>query len=150
LCGRVLGVRVELQVLTLTELVSTAYYRMLRRHSPDAPVAAMCALILRDEAGHVAFQRARLASSGCNPGGIFGVLWRAQFWVLGHAAATMLWVNHGPCLMALGGSRAEYFREVRRELRRFIVSLIPRRANIDRTWLQVEVHYTSTRIPATE
>jgi hypothetical protein len=36
-CRRVLGVRFELQVLTLTELVSTAYYRMLRAHSPDGP-----------------------------------------------------------------------------------------------------------------
>ncbi|PYI84514.1 MAG: hypothetical protein DME26_13130, partial [Verrucomicrobia bacterium] len=56
-CRRVLGVRFELQVLLLTELVSTAYYRVLRRHSPDAPLATMCALILRDEAGHVAFHR---------------------------------------------------------------------------------------------
>ena len=65
LCRRVFGVRFELQVLTLTELVSTAYYRMLRQHSPDGPLAAMCELILRDEAGHVAFQRDRLASAGC-------------------------------------------------------------------------------------
>ncbi len=46
LCRRALGVRFELQVLTLTELVSTAYYRMLRQHSPDGPLAAMCELIL--------------------------------------------------------------------------------------------------------
>jgi len=64
LCRRVLGVRFELQVLTLTELVSTAYYRMLRRYSPDGPLAAMCELILRDEGGHVAFQRDRLATLG--------------------------------------------------------------------------------------
>lgn len=126
LCRRVLGVRFELQVLTLTELVSTGYYRVLRRHSPDAPLAAMCALILRDEAGHVAFQRERLAAAGCNARGFVGTLWRTQFWLLGHAAATMLWVNHGPCLTALGGSRAEFFREIRRELRRFIVSLAAR------------------------
>ena len=31
LCRRLLGVRFELQVLTLTELVSTGYYRMLRK-----------------------------------------------------------------------------------------------------------------------
>src|SRR5580658_3297699 len=55
LCRRVLGVRFELQVLTLTELVSTGYYRMLRHHSPDGTLAAVCELILRDEAGHVAF-----------------------------------------------------------------------------------------------
>ena len=123
LCRRVLGVRFELQVLLLTELVSTAYYRVLRRHSPDAPLAAMCELILRDEAGHVAFHRDRLASAGHSPDGWRGAFWRMQFRVLGYAAATMLWVNHGPCLTSLGGSRLEYYSEVTRQLQRFIFSL---------------------------
>ncbi len=122
-CRRWLGVRFELQVLLLTELVSTAYYRVLRAHSPDEPVAQMCDLILRDEAGHVAFHRERLADAGRSSVGLGGAFWQAQFWALGHAAATMLWVNHGPCLTAIGGSRAEYFREVRRQLGRFITSL---------------------------
>ena len=123
LCRRALGVRFELQVLLLTELVSTAYYRVLLRHSPDAPLAAMCGLILRDEAGHVAFHRDRLAAEGRSPLGLAGALWQGQFWLCGHAAATMLWLNHGPCLTAIGGSRAEYFQEVRWELKRFVTSL---------------------------
>jgi hypothetical protein len=123
LCRRALGVRFELQVLLLTELVSTAYYRVLLGHSPDAPLAAMCGLILRDEAGHVAFHRDRLAAAGCSPLGLAGALWQGQFWFCGHAAATMLWMNHGPCLTAIGGSRAEYFQEVRWQLQRFVVSL---------------------------
>ncbi|EEF60335.1 ferritin-like domain-containing protein [Pedosphaera parvula] len=122
-CRRALGVRFELQVLLLTELVSTAYYRVLRAHSPDIPVAQMCTLILRDEAGHVAFHRDRLADSRQHVKGGSNALWRTQFCVLGLAAATMLWVNHGPCLTAIGGSRVEYFREVRQQLRHFIVSL---------------------------
>ncbi len=123
LCRRALGVRFELQVLLLTELVSTAYYRVLLRHSPDAPLAAMCGLILRDEAGHVAFHRDRLATAGRSPLGLLGALWQGQFWLCGHGAANMLWLNHGPCLKAIGGSRAEYVQEVRWELRRFIASL---------------------------
>jgi len=107
----------------LTELVSTAYYRVLCAHSPDEPVADMCRLILRDEAGHVAFHRERLADLGRSSIGLGGAFWQTQFWVCGHAAATMLWVNHGPCLTAIGGLRAEYFSEVRRQLRHFIVSL---------------------------
>ena len=115
--------RFELQVLLLTELVSTAYYRVLRRHSPDAPLAAMCGLILRDEAGHVAFHRDRLAGTGRSPLGPSGALWQVQFWLCGCAAASVLWTSHGRCLTAIGGSRAEYFHEVRWELRRFILSL---------------------------
>jgi len=123
LCRRTLGVRFELQVLLLTELVSTAYYAVLRRHSPDGPLAAMCGLILRDEAGHVAFHGERLAAAGRSPLGPSGAAWQVQFWICGYAAATVLWTSHGRCLAAIGSSRAEYFREVRRELKCFILSL---------------------------
>src|SRR5215510_1374152 len=90
-CRRALGVRFELQVLLLTELVSTAYYRVLQSHSTDGPLTAMCGLILRDEAGHVGFHRDRLAAAGRTPLGLAGALWQGQFWLCGLAAATMLW-----------------------------------------------------------
>jgi hypothetical protein len=122
-CRRVLGVKFELQVLTLTELVSTAYYRMLRNHSPDGPLAAMCELILRDEAGHVAFQRDRLASASIPKPGLRGLLWRIQFMLLGYAAGTMLWINHAPCLKTIGGTRTEFYSEITWQLTRFIRSL---------------------------
>ncbi len=120
LCRRVFGVRFELQVLTLTELVSTAYYRMLRQYSPDGPLAAMCELILRDEAGHVAFQRDRLCSASRPAPGLHGLLWRIQFRFCGYVAATVLWVSHASCLKAIGGSRAEYYTEVTHQLTRFV------------------------------
>jgi len=123
LCRLALGVRFELQVLTLTELVSTAYYRMLRQYSPDGPLAAMCELILRDEAGHVAFQRDRIMASGNPRPGTRGLLWRIQFLLCGYGAATVLWVSHAPCLKAIGGSRAEFYSEVTRQLTRFVRSL---------------------------
>ena len=114
-CRRIFGVRFELEVLLLTELVSTAYYRVLRRHIDDAPVRQMCSLILRDEAGHVAFHRARLAVANNR-----GLIWALQFWACGFGAATMLWVNHRGCLTAIGGTRREYFREVTFEISRFV------------------------------
>jgi hypothetical protein len=123
LCRRALGVRFELQVLTLTELVSTGYYRLLRKYSPDGPLAAMCELILRDEAGHVAFQRDRLIHAGSPRPGWRGWVWRLQFLACGYAAGTMLWVNHAPCLKAIGGTRAEFYSEITRQMGRFIRSL---------------------------
>jgi len=119
-CRRVFGVRFELQVLLLTEIVSTAYYRVLRRHIDDVAVKAMCSLILRDEAGHVAFHRARLAPRRELTTGPGGLLWQLQFWICGYAAATMLWTNHRFCLEAIGGSRTEYYNEVRFEIARFL------------------------------
>lgn len=136
LCRRLLGVRFELQVLTLTELVSTAYYRMLRAYSPDGPLAAMCELILRDEGGHVAFHRDRLADAGCPKPGLRGLLWRVQFLVCGYAAGTMLWVNHAPCLKAIGGTTGEFYSEITRQMTRFIRSLrrAPKRFGIPAQW----------------
>jgi hypothetical protein len=117
------GVSFELQALTLTELVSTAYYRELRRLCPDIPVRQMCSLILRDEAGHVAFHNDRLAADGRSPLGIAGSMWALQFWLSGLAAATVLWSSHGRCLRALGGSREAFFAEVRYQIGLFLTRL---------------------------
>ena len=127
-CRRLFGVRFELQVLLLTELVSTAYYRSLHNHSPDGALTAMCELILRDEAGHVAFHRDRLLDANGSSAGPGSLLWQIQFWCFGYAAATMLWINHRAGLASIGASGAEYFREVRRQLRRFTLSLRRSRA----------------------
>lgn len=123
LCRRLLGVQFELQVLTLTELVSTGYYRMVRKYSPDGPLAAMCELILRDEAGHVAFHRDRLMDKGRPQPGGRGWFWRTQFLICGYAAGTMLWVNHAPGLKAIGGNSFEFYSEITRQMTRFIRSL---------------------------
>lgn len=117
------GVRFELTVLLLTEIASTVYYRLLRRHGDDPALRAMCGLILRDESGHVAFHRHRLARAGRAGQLFFGRWWEWRFRLLGLGAATMLWVNHAPGLCAVGASRAEFYREMWRELGRFIRQL---------------------------
>ena len=117
---RLFGVRFELTVLLLTEIVSTVYYRLLRRHGADPALRSMCRLILRDEGGHVAFHRDRLARAGRAGRAGYGGLWELWFRVLGLAAASMLWVNHAPGLCALGAGTAEFYREVWRELSRFV------------------------------
>jgi hypothetical protein len=114
------GVRFELTVLLLTEIVSTVYYRLLRRHGADPALRSMCRLILRDEAGHVAFHRDRLARAARAGRAGYGGLWELWFRLLGLAAASMLWVNHAPGLRALGAGDAEFYREVWWELSRFV------------------------------
>jgi hypothetical protein len=115
-----IGVRFELTVLLLTEIVSTVYYRLLRRHGQDPALRAMCRLILRDEIGHVAFHRDRLARAARFGRFGYGKLWEARFRLLGLAAASMLWINHAPGLRALGASGTEFYGEVWRELSRFV------------------------------
>jgi hypothetical protein len=120
---RWLGVRFELTVLLLTEIVSTTYYRLLKRHVRDDAVRGMCQLILRDEAGHIEFHRARLAHRALIGDARFGRLWELCFRMLGLAAATMLWINHAPGLIASGATTREFYREVTREMTRFIRKL---------------------------
>jgi hypothetical protein len=117
---RRLGVQFEMLVLLIVEIVSTAYYRVIRRHVDDEPIAQMCKLILRDEARHIDFHRDRLAARyPCGVGG-----WRAlHFRLLGHACAWFLWLGHGRALRALGGTRAELFHHVRGGLANFLSEL---------------------------
>jgi hypothetical protein len=120
-CRRALGVRFELLVLLVVEIVSTTYYRCIRRHVGDQPIAAMCRLIIRDEAGHVAFHQARVTAA--HPEGV-GALWTLWFLLLGFACASFLWVGkNGACLRALGATRAEFFESVTAGLRRFLRAL---------------------------
>lgn len=120
---RWLGVRFELTTLLLTEIVSTAYYRLLWRHGEDLALRQMCRLILRDETGHVAFHRARMAEFGKAGRRRWGWCWAGVFRILGLAAATMLWVNHRSALRALGATDREFYGEVRTEIARFIKRL---------------------------
>ncbi len=110
-CRRTLGVEFELLILLLVEIVSTSYYRMIRKYAGDEPVAAMCKLILRDEARHIDFHRDRLSSTlPLGP----TLVWSARFLLLGEACATFLWVGkNGRCLRVLGASRTEFLRHVR-------------------------------------
>jgi hypothetical protein len=117
------GVRFEMTVLLLTEIVSTVYYRLLFRHGNDTALRAMCRLILRDEIGHVSFHRDRMARQAREGTAAFGKLWATWFGLLGLAAATMLWVNHARGLKALGATRREFYQEVRRGLSVFVARL---------------------------
>jgi len=114
------GVQFEMLVLLVVEIVSTGYYRMIQRHCDDQPIAAMCALILRDELGHIAFHSSRL--SGGRP------LWRMPWWhlyflLLGEACATFLWFGQGRDLRAIGATRAEFLSEVREGMTDFLAGL---------------------------
>ncbi|MCW1887760.1 hypothetical protein OKA04_23685 [Luteolibacter flavescens] len=120
-CGvrRMAGVRFELYALLLTEIVSHVYYKMMRKHVNDRAVREMCALIIRDEAGHIAFHRARLTAENRR----FGKVWEAFFRMRGLAAGTVLWMNHRGALRASGATDAEFYRGIWQGMDNFIRGL---------------------------
>jgi len=121
-CGvrRYLGVQFELQALLGTEIVSNVYYKMLRTHGNDVALKGMCDLIIRDETGHIAFHRARLADEAAAAGRPHGRLWAGMFRLRALMAGTVLWVNHRGALLALGGTDAEFYRSIWRDSGMFI------------------------------
>src|SRR4029453_16960325 len=109
-CRRALGVQFELLVLLVVEIVSTGYYRIIRKYVGDQPIAEMCKLILRDEARHIDFHRDRLIAR--MPHGP-SLLWSLKFMFLGEACASFLWIGrNGHCMRVLGATRAELFQHV--------------------------------------
>lgn len=121
-CGlrKHLGVQFELYALLLTEIVSHVYYKMMYRHCPDEAVRGMCRLIIRDEAGHIAFHRTRLQAEGTAKNRGYGHAWEILFRARGLAAGTVLWVNHRSALLAMGATDGEFYRAIWRDMNRFI------------------------------
>lgn len=126
-CRRAWGVQFEMLVLLIVEIVSTGYYRVIRRHCGDAPIDAMCRLILRDETGHIRFHRDRLEA--WYPQGV-SRWWIWRFYALGLACAAFLWWGHGGWLQAIGVTRAEFFRLIRSGLRTFVKGFVRRTAQV--------------------
>ena len=122
---RSFGLLGELQVLVIAELVGTAYYRALRARIRDLVLEQVCALILRDEAEHVAFHAERFATwqGGWLP--IERAIWIGQFQVAFLVAASIAWLAHGPALRAAGVKRREFFAAARHECIGFLAAAEP-------------------------
>ncbi|WP_372345384.1 ferritin-like domain-containing protein [Streptomyces sp. KL116D] len=109
---RLLGLRLELLVLMVAEVIALRYYRALRDGCPDPLLAEVAGRILADEERHVPFHCRRLREG-------FGRLprparhlvttaWRA---LLAGAAVVMV-ADHGSALRRCGVRRWTFVRDV--------------------------------------
>ncbi|OLZ58543.1 hypothetical protein AVW11_28035 [Streptomyces amritsarensis] len=105
---RLLGLRVELLVLMIAEVVALGYYGALRDGAGDALVREVAGRILADEERHVPFHCLRLQEG-------LAVLPRparravtAGWRGLLACAATLVAVDHGPALRACGVGRGAF------------------------------------------
>jgi len=98
----------NIQVLLTAELIAEVYYGLLALRCPDPVVQTVAKKILRDEMGHLAFQRdflferVRLLSPALQR------LWRWQFRVIHFATAIVVAWDHRDCLRALGITQADF------------------------------------------
>jgi hypothetical protein len=100
---RALGLRLELLVLLVAEVIALTYYRALRDGTGDPLTTDVAGRILADEERHVPFHRDRL--------GRIGLGWR----ILLAGTAVVVAIDHGPALRRLGMTR-----------RRFVVETVAR------------------------
>jgi len=114
---RLLGLRTELMVLMVAELVAVEYYRSLRDGLADPLAREVTDRILRDEQRHIPFHVQRLRQS-------FGELAPAarpfaqlSWLLLALAGALFVAVDHGPALHAVRTSRGRFLLAVTRHAR---------------------------------
>ncbi|MDA5281508.1 ferritin-like domain-containing protein [Streptomyces sp. NPDC054904] len=111
---RLMGLKLELLVLMVAEVVSLRYYRALRDGSPDPLASEVARRLLADEERHVPFHCRRL-NEGLAPlprpaRRAVTAGWR----VLLAGAAVVVAVDHGPALRALGVGRRAFVADVLR------------------------------------
>ncbi|MFG2720058.1 ferritin-like domain-containing protein [Streptomyces sp. NPDC048416] len=109
---RLLGLRTELLVLMIAEVVALRYYRALRDGACDPLTSDVAGRILADEQRHVPFHCERLHTSlaelprAARRPTMF--LWRALLF----AVSVVVAVDHGPGLRRLGVGRGRFLADV--------------------------------------
>lgn len=107
-----MGLRLELLVLMIAEVVALRYYRALRDGTDDPLTSEVAGRILADEERHVPFHCERLHTSLAElPRPIrrpVMALWR----VLLLAVCLVVAVDHGPALRRLGIGRLRFVADV--------------------------------------
>ncbi|WP_103510292.1 ferritin-like domain-containing protein [Streptomyces sp. SM13] len=109
---RALGLRLELLVLMIAEVVALRYYRALRDGAGDALTREVAGRILADEERHVPFHCHRLRRALRPLPPPVRVLVTSGRRAGLAAAALVVAVDHGPALRRLGVGRFRFAREV--------------------------------------
>jgi hypothetical protein len=102
LARRAGGFHFEIQMLLTAEIIGTAYYQLLNEGLRDVPLKGALELMLRDEAGHVAFHLDRMKARWREWLPFERTAWQGQFQALLLVALRAAWFDHGPCLRVLG------------------------------------------------
>lgn len=105
---RAFGLRLELMVLSVAEVIAVPYYSALRDGAPDQLTTRTAALIVADEQRHIPFHtqrlRAAFAPTPLRP------LIRAAWWLILYVAIAVVLYDHGPALRQLRITRTEFAR----------------------------------------
>jgi hypothetical protein len=109
---RALGLRTEIMVLTVAEVIALSYYRGLADDCPDPVVRAAAGRILADEHAHVQFQTETLRTAFADASTV--VRWAVVrlWWVIAVATTAVVAIDHGAVLQAIGYRRRRFAADV--------------------------------------
>ncbi len=102
---RLMGLRLELMVLTIAEVVALRYYRALAEGGDDALLVDVSERILDDEYHHVPFQCHRLRVGFAHTSAPVRMAVVQGWRVLARAVAVVVAFDHGSALRATGVTR---------------------------------------------
>ncbi|GED86408.1 ferritin-like domain-containing protein [Streptomyces sp. 6-11-2] len=109
---RLMGLRMELLVLMIAEVVALRYYRALRDGTDDALTSDVAGRILSDEQRHVPFHCERLHASLAELPRATRRPVMALWQLLLLAASLVVAADHGPALRHLGIGRLRFVADV--------------------------------------
>ncbi|WP_328614739.1 ferritin-like domain-containing protein [Amycolatopsis sp. NBC_00355] len=109
---RALGLRLELMVLLIAEVVALRYYRALRDGTTDPLVTRVASLILADEERHVPFHCHRLRIGFATLGKAAGALVFGAWRLLLLGVTITVAADHGRALRRLGVGRLVFVADV--------------------------------------
>ncbi|WP_460727320.1 diiron oxygenase [Nocardia heshunensis] len=107
---RALGLRLELMVLSIAEVIAVPYHRALRDGAPDPLTTRTAALIVADEQRHIPFHTQRLRLAFAATPAALRRLVRAVWWLLLFGALLVVLTDHAPALRRLGVTRTQFAR----------------------------------------
>ncbi len=106
---RLLGLKHELLILLVAEMIAKRYFRALRDGTQDPTLRAVFNRILSDEEGHLAFHIDHLqrmfAPMSVFSRGLIRIVWR----VIYRATCVVVWLGHGRVLRACGVSASQFW-----------------------------------------
>jgi hypothetical protein len=124
---RLMGLRTELMVLTVAEVVALSYYGGLAADGPDPVVRAVAARIVADEHAHVRFQEQRLRVGFADASVALRLLAFALWWLTAVGATAVVAIDHGRLLRAIGYGRARFVRDVLADFATMAAEVLHRR-----------------------
>jgi hypothetical protein len=123
---RLMGLRTELMVLTVAEVVALSYYGGLADRGPDAVVRAVADRIVADEHPHVRFQVDRLRDGFARSRVFARALAFAFWWLTAIGATVVVSFDHGPLLDAIGYRRTRFIRDVLTDFAKVVAAVLRR------------------------